>query len=91
MQKPRRKRSKKLPTQPMLPAVVRSPEEKRSAYRILSTGMRKMLAGRRILEDNTADLSQYEDTRVPTKAGKPLKNPFKAYPWRNNSYDTRKG
>lgn len=75
----------------MLPAVVRTNEEKHAAYRILNTGMRETLAGRRVLEDNTADLSQYEDNRVPTKAGKPLKNPFKAYPWKNSSYDTRKG
>lgn len=91
MKKPKRKKPKRLRPLPAGKAPVRTEEEKQSIYRIFTQGIRAKLVGRRVLEDNTADISQYEDTRVPTKAGKAIKNPFKAYPWKNSSYDTRKG
>jgi hypothetical protein len=45
----------------------------------------------RILEDTTADLSQYEDDRKPQIPGKSIRNPFKAYPWRLTPFNTVKG
>lgn len=91
MRKPKRKKPKKLKPLPPGRAPVRTAEEKRSIYRIFTQGIRAKLMGRRVLEDLTTDISQYEDTRVPTTPGKTIKNPFKAYPWKNSSYDTRKG
>ncbi|ANK71679.1 hypothetical protein FA04_02940 [Ensifer adhaerens] len=61
------------------------------SYRILNTGLRGKLKKARILEDTTADLSQYEDTRVPQVPGKTIHNPFKAYPWRPTPFNTVKG
>jgi hypothetical protein len=60
-------------------------------YRINTTGLRRKLKGRRILDDLTADLSKYEDTREPVMPGKTIKNSFRAYPWKNSPYDTVKG
>ncbi|RVO68335.1 hypothetical protein [Sinorhizobium meliloti] len=60
-------------------------------YRILNTGLRGKLKDARILEDRTADLSQYEDTREPQVPGKTIPNPFKAYPWRPTPFNTVKG
>jgi hypothetical protein len=52
------------------------------SYRILTSGLRGKLKDHRILEDTTADISQYEDIREPQVPGKTIRNPFKAYPWR---------
>ena len=91
MKKSKRKKIRKPKKHPLLPGVIRTPEEKLAAYRILRSGIRAKVAGRRILEDTTADLSKYEDTREPQVPGKTIRNPFKAYPWRPSSYDTVKG
>lgn len=86
MKKPKRKKSQ-----------IKGPESKYAkpfdprAYRILNTGVRRKLKNARILEDQTADLSPYVDDREPQVPGKTIRNPFKAYPWKNSSYDTRKG
>jgi hypothetical protein len=60
-------------------------------YRILTTGLRGKLKDARILEDQTADISQYEDDREPQVPGKTIRNPFKAYPWRPTPFNTAKG
>lgn len=91
MKKPKRKKPKTPKRLPWAPAPVRTEDEKRSIYRIFRQGLRAKLVGKRVLEDTTADLSPYQDNRVPATAGKTIKNPFRAYPWKNSSYDTRKG
>lgn len=84
--KPKRKKTK-----------IKGPESKPAkpfdpkAYRILNTGVRRKLKNARILEDQTADLSPYVDDRERQVPGKTIRNPFRAYPWQNSSYDTRKG
>lgn len=59
-------------------------------YRILNTGIRKRLKGKRVLDDLTADPAQYEDNREPHLPGPTIRNAFKAYPWKDSSLNTVK-
>ena len=59
-------------------------------YRINSTGVHALVEGKRILDDTRADISKYEDRRIPKVAGKTIKKPFRAYGGRS-SINTVKG
>lgn len=60
-------------------------------YRILNSGIRKKLKGKRVLEDLSADPDQYKDIREPVLPGPTIRNSFRAYPWRDSSLNTVKG